>query len=227
MYRRIAVLASLSVLGVMLLSGSAAQAATGDVVVCQFSGLSGLLSPAIQDIQSDVLEVIPDIERGTYSYGGPATCAGRAASGATAVDPATIITSNGQYSNLYCGTGLASDVGGTGTLVNFSAATNALGVADVSGIPYTVAFVGGTGPLIVGLGSRLQEGDITGITGTGTGVNPNPTRYTGGGLVNIVPRDLGGTGTVPDPNQHPYGNCANDPTREFEVTGGFVAVGTL
>ena len=224
MYRRTAVLASLSVLGAMLFSGPAAQADTGDIVVCQFQGLSGQLVPEIIDIQSDLTEDItsqggPDIERGAYSYGGGATCAGREADGTAAVDDGVTITSDGTYSNLYCGTGLASDFGGTGTDVIFSNPD----VDDVTGIPYTVAFVSGTGPLVVGVGATLNEGNVVpNIAGPGTDVNPDPTRYAGAGLVNIVPKGL-----VDDPQGHPNGNCANDPVNEFEVTGGFIAVGTL
>jgi hypothetical protein len=200
MFRRIAVLASLSVLGVMAFGSASANAALGDIVACQFEGLSGQLVAPLPAIAGDLA---PDIENGTYNYGGGATCAGSAGGGAPQVGAATI-TSRGEYSNLYCGTGLASDVTGDGTLIDF--ANPAL--PDVGGVPYTVAFVGGTGPLVIGAGSK-----VTGAPSVTANVE---SAYVGAGLVNIVPE---GFPTA-------AGNCATGDVEQFEVNGALVAVGT-
>jgi hypothetical protein len=214
MFRRIAVLASISVMGIMAFGSASANAALGDVVVCQFEGLSGVLNPNLPPILGDL---VPSIENGNYNYGGEATCTGRDATSGTievGTTPNARIDSAGEYSNLYCGTGLASDVTGDGTVINF----NNPAVADVPGVPYTVAFVGGTGPLVIGAGSK--------VTGAPSVTANAEAAYVGAGLVNIVPEGLANGGPPNPPNPSAPDNCVTGGVAQFVVNGGLIALGT-
>ena len=206
MLRRIGVLASLAVVATMFAGISSAQAAVGDAGVCVFTGLAGNLvdsengaagiPSAQKDFQSDM--DLADIERGTYNYGGPATCAG--VFNGIPVVPAlnnTNITSNGNYQNIVCGTGWAQDIGGANTVADGP------GAADITNVGYEIPFLAGTGPLFIGTPFVSTAPDTLGTPLGGT--------YAGLGVVHIQP-------VSPD-------NCVTTDTNEFSVAGAFVGVG--
>jgi hypothetical protein len=227
MLRRIGVLASLAVVAAMFAGVSTASAQLPPTAgVCIFTGLSGQLQPGIQNAVPDIPPLV-DVERGTYNFGGNGTCAGLL-NGApqTGTFP---ITSAGNFDNIVCGTGFAHDLDGSGTTLA------ALGVGPTNPAGYEIAFVAGTGPLLIGPAgkpalaglSELLPADASAPThpadGVGGGMHGTvASNFVGGGLVNIVP----GSAAPPNP---PNENCIEpsppDPdgdTDQFAVTGFFV-----
>ena len=207
MFRRIAVISSLAVIAAMFVGSSTASAAAGDAGVCVFTGLAGNLTDSqngtagIPSAQKDFGDgSLHDVETGTYQYGGPAFCAGRfngATVNPTSAAPNATITSNGQYHNVVCGTGYASDPTGANTVVTD-------GTNTITGVGYEIPFIAGNGPLHIG----------TGLPSTNPFDAPSTTisgGYVGSGAVHIQPRSPA--------------NCVTTDTPAFDVTGGFVAVG--
>jgi hypothetical protein len=237
MYRRIAVLASLAVVAAMFVGSSTANASheTGNGGVCVFTGLAGGLSPQIESIQSDIgnppdpIDAITSIERGSYQFGGDATCAGRVGPRVFAPNPTVSltnarITSNGFYDNILCGTGFAHDHTGANTNVAVTSGVvvdtstvpptvnpNGSGPA-ITGVGYEIPFVAGNGALLIGLPAPLNNLSAA-VTGTGAH-HPHPGvsgGYVGAGYVHIQPRAPG--------------NCVTTDVSAFDVAGAFVAVG--
>jgi hypothetical protein len=216
-------------------SASSAAAATGDVdaYICQFSGLAGHLSPGVDAIVPKTipnLNTAPDTGTFSFSTSGtpapslPSVCVQVSASLNDPDDPdpaadtvagnsvsveggvgVVSIDASGNYSNVVCGTGMAS---GTATTVGTTVAG-----ADESGnvqtpvvstgsVPpenatatFDITFVGGNGALVI-TSFKNNDGD----TGQGAG------------YVNIVP-DAVDNG----------GNCVDQNVTAFRVTGAFAA----
>jgi len=218
MLRRIAVLASLAVVGAMFVGGTTANAAVGDAGVCVFTGLAGGLTPGIQDISND--PGLIDVEQGNYTFattGGTAqvaTCAG-VFGGAPQVQNVSI-TSNGKYDNILCGTGFAHDLSGANTHVT------APGI-DITNAGYEIPFVAGVGPLVIGPGPSLA-GLVTGVlpkdpVDADNHAHPAKTSdWLGAGLVQITPGTSVGLG---------QDNCVSNDGRTdaFQVKGFFVGAG--
>jgi hypothetical protein len=185
----------------MFVGSSTANAAAGDAGVCVFTGLAGDLAPGIPNIESDL---VPDAEGGSYTYGGPATCAGvfEGETVNTGLDGATI-TSSGEYLNVYCGTGIATD-----SNPNISFGSIAISA------PYVIPFVAGNGPLVIGAS----------VEGLAPAVDPS---YVGLGAVHITPgRDSDAITARDNCVMSPPDDPADDTTDDFQVAGAFVAVGT-
>ena len=227
MLRRIGVLTSLAVVAVMFAGVSSAQAQTAGV--CVFTGLSGQLTPGIEDASAD--DGVIDIERGSYNFtsGGttpdvPATCAG-VFDGTPQVDQVDI-TSNGFYDNIVCGTGWAHDLDGSGTTVTGLTTGISIGPNEAG---YEIPFVAGNGPLLIGGptatvdASELLPADpgrgshstATGLDATHAGVSSS---FTGVGFVHITPDSAQGDNCV--------ASTGDAETDAFEVAGFFVAAET-
>ena len=207
MLRRIGVIASLAAVAVMFAGVSPAQAAVGDAAVCVFTGLQGTLvdnanADGIPSAHKDLSDLDPvDIERGTYQFGGPATCAGVFNRRGIALAPNNVtITSSGNYQSMLCGTGWAQDIGGDGTIIEGP------GIADVrvGNFGYEMLFLAETGPLFIGSPLVSTAPDTQGTPLGGT--------YTGLGVVRIQPVFLD--------------NCVTTDTSRFFLAGAFVATGT-
>jgi hypothetical protein len=211
MYRRIAVVASLAVVAAMFVGSSTASAQSAGG--CVFTGLAGNLvddqngSAGLPSIQKDLTDPAyaspedpQDYEHGTYSYAGPATCAG-VFNGQTVAPGANnaTISSEGFYDNALCGTGYALDPAGTGTTI---ASTDSSGnPISVTGVGYEIQFAGGHGPLFIGTNAESRDPEHDGlITGD----------YSGNGVVQIRPKG---------------GNCGTTDVNAFDVAGSFTASG--
>lgn len=219
MYRRIAVLASLAVVGAMFVGSTTANAAVGDAAgACVFTGLAGNLTDdvngaeGIDSIRDDISDIatnpltVADIEHGTYDYSGPAFCAGKFGTATILPNadgsPNANISSKGEYHNVLCGTGYASDATGDETTITS-------GTTVVEDVGYEIPFVAGNGPLHIGTGlDSTNPFDEAGTQITGA--------YAGTGAVHITPDD--------DLDLNDGGdNCATVDTNEFQVAGAFVA----
>ena len=237
MLRRIGVLASLAVVAAMFAGVSTAQAQVPPTAgVCIFTGLSGQLQPGIENAVPDVNDLLVDVERGTYNFGGSGTCAGLL--NGVPTTGSFPITSAGSYDNIVCGTGFAHDLDGSGTTLA------ALGVDANNPAGYEIPFVAGNGPLLIGpedkpalAGATDVLGGVTGVEGThpadgkaGTGTSSLHgdvrSNYVGAGAVNIIPGTNG-----PLSGQPPNENCTepagfqpgeDGDTDQFAVTGFFV-----
>jgi hypothetical protein len=204
MLRRIGVLASLAVVAAMFAGTSSASAAAGDAGVCVFTGVSGTLTPSIPGIQADISDIatnpltVVDIEQGGYNFQGTnVLCAGVFnGTPVTPLDPVTL-TSAGDYANILCGTGWASDLDGSGTTLASP------GIGTVSNVGYQIPFVAGNGPLVIGAGVSTAPPTLG---------DPITGDYVGAGAVHITPQNL-------------PGGCSTQAVTQFDVAGGFVAAG--
>ena len=127
---KLALLASLAVIGVV--GGGAASAQAATTAACQFSGQTTSLSPAVQFVGGG----------GSFTFNGPATCSvngGAPQSGS--------ISASGTYSNTVCGTGSAN---GTATITAGSASVT---------IGFTINFAAGQG-VARGTGSTTGAGYV-------------------------------------------------------------------
>jgi hypothetical protein len=233
MYRRIAVLASLAVMAAMFVGSSTANAALGDGGVCVFDGLAGGLTPAIQDTVNDVTGGNPlSIERGGYTFNGDATCVGTV--GGTVFAPTAgpdnvDLSSVGNYDNIVCGTGTAHDHDGDLTSVT---AVSGTGVgASIRNVGYEIPFVGGNGPLLIGLGTNISGavhdlGAVTGHEGPAHAHAPTSGNFAGVGAVHITPGDRRDPVAPADSDNCIADNGDGDGgTNTFEVAGAFIAAG--
>lgn len=176
-----------------------AQAAPGDQLTCEFTGLAGNIfddgngSNGIPSWQRDLQDgQLQDVEHGTYQYGGLATCSGRMNGSiiASALNNSSI-SSNGEYFNYACGNGWATDPNGANTTISTPGGT-------ISNNGYEILFGDGNGVMWLAHGGESfnphHSGQITG-------------NWRGHGAARITP-------VSPD-------NCVTTDTNEFSVAGHF------
>lgn len=201
MLRRIGVLTSLAVTAAMFAGVTSAQAAPADEwAACVFDGLSGQLNPPIQAGIGSLQQT------GSYSFNGDANCAAQDQDGDVlqpSADGSNVtISSEGTYDNMVCGTGWAYDTGGDSTT---TVTPDDPSFPTIQGVGYEITFVGGTGPM------RIGAGPATAPSAGGAELAGN---YVGGGVVNIVPENIGPAGV----------GCVNAQVDQFVVNGGFAGV---
>ena len=127
---KLALLASLAVVGVV--GGGAASAQAATTAACQFTGQTTSLTPPVQFVGGS----------GSFGFSGPATCSvngGAPQSGS--------ITASGSYSNIACGTGSAT---GNATITSGSTTVT---------IGFTINFAAGQG-VARGTGSTTGAGYV-------------------------------------------------------------------
>lgn len=142
---KLALLASLAVIGVVGGGVGSAQAAT--TAACQFTGTTTSLLPPVQLTGGS----------GTFAFSGGANCSVNGGA-----PEAGTIDAQGSYTNVVCGTGTAT---GTATIATPSATVN---------VSFTITFAAGNGAL-QGTGSTTGAGyvNIRPHVPGGTGTPPN------------------------------------------------------
>src|SRR3954454_11343757 len=102
--KRLFLMLSLTALAAVAFGGASAQAATAGA--CAFTGLAGNLSPGVPPASAGAAGVLAT---GTYTFAGTApACAILNSAGTPVASGTANISSSGGYTNILCGTGLAT-----------------------------------------------------------------------------------------------------------------------